>query len=103
MARGPGVRRRAAAGLLAACLLALGAAAAQAHHLGVYLPKDDEITASFKRMKVFLEQRRADLLRKEFTEDRWVERRMAEVDARYGSVLVADMNKALAAGSIDDA
>lgn len=96
------MRWRPTAGLLAACLAA-GAVAAHAHHLGTYVPKDDEITASFKRMKVFLEQRRADLLRKEFTEDRWVQRRMAEVDAGYGSTLVADMETALAAGSVDDA
>jgi hypothetical protein len=84
--------------------VALGAAdAGQAHHLGVYTPKDDEITASFRRMKVFLEHGRADLLRREFAQDRWVQRRMAEVDARYQATLVADMDRALAAGSIPDA
>jgi hypothetical protein len=97
------VRRAFAAGALA-CAVALGAAGAgQAHHLGVYTPKDDEITASFRRMKVFLEHGRADLLRREFAQDRWVQRRMAEVDARYQATLVADMDRALAAGSIPDA
>ena len=57
-----------AAAVGTAALLGLGllAGVAGAHHLGVYVPRDDQITASFKRMKVFLEQRRADLLRKEF-------------------------------------
>lgn len=87
---------------LAAALAAPGAVV-EAHHLGVYVPRDDEITASFKRMKVFLEQRRPDLLRKEFTENRWVQRRMAEADARYGAGLVRDLDRALAAGSIPDA
>lgn len=86
------------------CLALLGLrASGEAHHLGVYVPKDDEITASFKRMKVFLEQRRPDLLKKEFAEDRWVQRRMSEVDARYRSTLVADMERSLAAASIPDA
>ena len=93
------MRRRAAAWGLAASLLA-PAAAAEAHHLGVYVPRDDEITASFKRMKVFLEQRRADLLQKEFDEDTWVRRRMAEVDGRYRVTLVADMQEGLAAKDI---
>ncbi|HEY7678482.1 MAG TPA: hypothetical protein VIG69_15525 [Candidatus Methylomirabilis sp.] len=97
------MRRAFAAGALA-CLVALGAAReGEAHHLGVYVPKDDEITASFKRMKVFLEHGRADLLRREFAQDRWVQRRMAEVDARYQATLVPDMQRALASGSIPDA
>ncbi len=97
------MRMAVAAGMLAgAAVLGLGGAAG-AHHLGVYLPKDDEITASFKRMKVFLEKRRADLLQREFAEDRWVQRRMAEVDARYASTLMADMERALAAQNIADA
>jgi hypothetical protein len=96
------VRRRAATWGLAASLLA-AAAAAEAHHLGVYVPRDNEITASFKRMKVFLEQRRPDLLRKEFEEDTWVRRRMAMLDQRYGATLVADMERALAARDISGA
>ncbi len=96
--------RGAGALTVVACAAILGSAAVGgAHHLGVYLPKDDEITASFKRMKVFLEKGRADLLRKEFAEDRWVQRRMAEVDARYRSTLLGDMERALAAGSLPDA
>lgn len=91
------------AGALAWALLLGWGGAGEAHHLGVYLPKDDEITASFKRMKVFLEQRRPDLLKKEFAEDRFVERRMAAVDARYRSTLVADMQRSLAAGSVPEA
>lgn len=96
--------RRAVAACALACAAVLGIpGGGAAHHLGVYVPKDDEITASFKRMKVFLEQRRPDLLQTEFAGDRWVQRRMAEVDVRYRSALVADMERALAAGSIPDA
>jgi hypothetical protein len=92
--------RRAPAVALAAALLG-SAGPAAAHHLGVILPRDDAITASFKRMKVFLEQRRADLLRKEFAAEPAVLRRMAEADARYRTGLKADTERALAAGDVD--
>lgn len=95
-----GVATRAMAA--AALLLLMGGGPGAAHHLGVYTPKDDETTASFKRMKVYLEKNRADLLQREFVEDRAVQRRMAEVDARYRVTLVPDMEKALAAKSIPD-
>ena len=95
-------RAVAAAALACAALLGAGGAG-EAHHLGVYVPRDDEITASFKRMKVFLEQRRADLLAQELAADPWVRRRMAEVDARYRATLAGDMERAVAAGRLEDA
>jgi hypothetical protein len=84
---------------VAALLLGL-VADAHGHHLGVYVPKDDEVTASFKRMKIFLEGQRADLLRMEFSGDGSLRRRMAEVDARYNATLTRDMERALYAESI---
>lgn len=88
--------------LVTAAVLGL-AGVGHGHHLGVYVPQDDEITASYKRLKVFLEKRRADLAEREFEEDGWVRRRMAEVDAGYRATLVVDMKRALAAGDVLDA
>ncbi len=96
------MRMRGAAGVLAVAAFLLLAGLGEAHHLGVYVPKDDEITTSFKRMKVFLEKSRADLLQQEYADDRSVRRRMAEVDARHQATLVEDMERALAARNVPD-
>ena len=96
------MRMRGAAGVLAVAAFLLLAGPGEAHHLGAYVPKDDEITASFKRMKVFLEKRRADLLQQEYADDRSVHRRMAKVDARHQATLVENMERALAAKNVPD-
>lgn len=92
-----------AVGLAAAALAALLVGPAEAHHLGAYVPRDDEITASFKRMKVYLEKGRADLLGKEFVEDQGIRRRMLEADRRQRTSLAGDMEKALAARDLPGA
>ena len=63
--------------LLAAIALAAPAAPAFAHHLGVIVPQDDEVTAVFKRVRALLSEGRFDLAARE-CEDTPLGRRLAE-------------------------
>ncbi len=45
---------------LAAALLALGAGPATGHHVGVYVPRDNEVSANFKQLKFAIQAGKFD-------------------------------------------
>ncbi len=69
--------------LLAAVALAALAAPAGAHHLGTIVPRDDEVTVVFKRVRGLLKEGRFDLAARE-CEGTPLGRRLAEASGRGG-------------------
>ncbi len=98
------MRRRALTGperlrpvLLWAALVAVAAAPAAAHHVGTYVPRDNEISANFKQIKFALQAGKFDVALRLF--ERGAIR--AEMRARAGQLpagLAEDTRAALAAG-----
>lgn len=72
------------------------ASAASAHHLGAYVPKDDKVTTSFRRLKIYVEKGKFNLARQEFNGGE-ILRQMAAIDKVYGDSLAAQMGRALTA------
>src|SRR5438309_379251 len=54
--------------LLAAALVALAGEPAAAHHVGAYVPRDNEISANFKQIKFSLQAQKFDVARRLFEE-----------------------------------
>jgi hypothetical protein len=86
---------RLASALLAAAVLATPGGPAAAHHLGVIVPRDDEVTLVFKRIQGFLKERRFDLATKE-CEATPLGRRLAEVSGPGAPDVRAELRAALA-------
>jgi hypothetical protein len=54
--------------VLAVLLLALGAGPAAGHHVGAYVPRDNEVSANFKQIKFSLQARKFDVASRLFEE-----------------------------------
>jgi hypothetical protein len=52
---------RALAPVTAALLVALAAGPAEAHHVGAYVPRDNEVSANFKQIKFAIQARKLDV------------------------------------------
>ncbi len=87
--------RRAATPLLIAVTLTLLPAPAGAHHLGVIVPRDDEVTVVFKRVRGLLKEGRFDLAARE-CDATPLGRRLDEVSRRAPPDVRAEVRAALA-------
>src|SRR5438445_11943759 len=47
--------------VMTVCALVLGAGAAHAHHVGNYVPRDNEVSANFKQLKFSIQARKFDV------------------------------------------
>jgi hypothetical protein len=56
-----GAARQCALVGVTACLLALGSAPAAGHHVGVYVPRDNEVSANFKQLKFSIQAGKFDV------------------------------------------
>jgi hypothetical protein len=75
--------------------------AAEAHHLGTYTPRDNEITTNFKQIKFSVEARKFDVARRLF-DDGAVRREMREHAARLPTGLEAATRAGLDAGDAQE-
>jgi hypothetical protein len=75
--------------------------AAEAHHLGTYTPRDNEITTNFKQIKFSVEARKFDVARRLF-DDGAVRREMREHAARLPAGLEAATRAGLDAGDTQE-
>ena len=57
----PARSRRCRPAVLAAALLGIAAGPAAAHHVGAYVPRDNEISANFKQIKFSIQARKFDV------------------------------------------
>ena len=87
--------RRAATPLLIAVTLTLLPAPTIAHHLGVIVPRDDEVTLVFKRVRGLLKEGRFDLATRE-CDATPLGRRLDEVSRRAPPDVRAEVRAALA-------
>jgi len=78
-------------------LLAALASPADAHHLGTIVPRDDEVTVAFKRVRSLLKEGRFDLAARE-CEGTPLGRRLAEVSGRGAPDVQGEVRAAIARG-----
>ena len=57
----PARQRRCRPALLAIVLVAIAASPAAAHHVGAYVPRDNEVSANFKQIKFSIQARKFDV------------------------------------------
>ena len=88
---------RASSAPVALALLALAAGPAAAHHVGAYVPRDNEISANFKQIKFSIQARKFDIALRLF-EAGAVRAEMRAQAARLPSGLEQATGDALAAG-----
>jgi hypothetical protein len=92
------VPRRHRATVLALLLTSIFAAvAAQAHHVGSYVPRDNEISANFKQIKFSLQAQKFDVARRLFEEGA-LRRELRKRTTAVPPGLEASIRAALAAG-----
>ncbi len=85
------------AALLAAALVALATGPAAAHHVGAYVPRDNDVSANFKQIKFSIQARKLDVALRLF-ETGAVRAEMRAQAARLPADLEEATRAALAAG-----
>ena len=88
---------RALTPVTAALLVALGAGPAAAHHVGAYVPRDNEVSANFKQIKFAIQARKLDVALRLF-ESGALRAEMRAQAARLPAGLEDQTRAALAAG-----
>jgi hypothetical protein len=88
---------RALAPVTAALLVALAASPAAAHHVGAYVPRDNEVSANFKQIKFAIQARKPDVALRLF-ESGPLRAEMRAQAARLPAGLEAQTRAALAGG-----
>jgi hypothetical protein len=88
--------------VLAAVLLALGSMPAAAHHVGAYVPKDNEVSANFKQIKFAIQARKFDVAERLF-ESGAVRAEMRAQASRLPAGLEESTRAALKAGDAQSA
>jgi len=91
------VGSRALAPVSAALLVAVAAGPAAAHHVGAYVPRDNEVSANFKQIKFAIQARKLDVALRLF-ESGALRAEMRKQAARFPAGLEERTRAALAAG-----
>ena len=92
----PALPNRHRATVLAILLMFIGAAPAAAHHVGAYVPRDNEISANFKQIKYSLQAQKFDVARRLF-EDGALRRELRKQAPTLPPGLEASIREALKA------